>query len=167
MTAPPDVAARVRIHGLSHRCRERGPGVDFRCLEIFFRFPTQLHFNFFYRIFIMNSWIRRPAPLGALQRGRHVPSAVTSRRGGPNQGEPPAPQAPEERTNTEPFGSVVLRLFLCFTCPAITVGTVILRALDRVRERALGCFTRWCGCFFGVRLFYGFIGSCERDEYSS
>jgi len=26
-----------------------------------------------------------------------------------------------------------------FTCPAITVGTVILRALDRVRERALGC----------------------------
>ena len=29
-----------------------------------------------------------------------------------------------------------------FTCPAITVGTVILRALDRVRERALGCFAR-------------------------
>ena len=27
------------------------------------------------------------------------------------------------------------------TCPAITVVTVILRALDRVRERALGCFT--------------------------
>ena len=26
-----------------------------------------------------------------------------------------------------------------FTCPAITVATVILRALDRVRERALGC----------------------------
>ena len=25
-----------------------------------------------------------------------------------------------------------------FTCPAITVGTVILRALDRVRERVLG-----------------------------
>ena len=29
-----------------------------------------------------------------------------------------------------------------FTCPAITVGTVILRALVRVRERALGCFAR-------------------------
>ena len=29
-----------------------------------------------------------------------------------------------------------------FTCPAITVVTVILRALDRVRERALGCFAR-------------------------
>ena len=28
------------------------------------------------------------------------------------------------------------------TCPAITVVTVILRALDRVRERALGCFAR-------------------------
>jgi len=30
-----------------------------------------------------------------------------------------------------------LRLFLCFTCPAITVATVILRALDRIRGRAL------------------------------
>ena len=30
----------------------------------------------------------------------------------------------------------VLRLF---TCPAITVATVTLRAFDRVRERALGC----------------------------
>ena len=29
-----------------------------------------------------------------------------------------------------------------FTCPAMTVGTVMLRALDRVRERALGCFAR-------------------------
>ena len=29
-----------------------------------------------------------------------------------------------------------------FTCPAMTVVTVILRALDRVRERALGCFAR-------------------------
>ena len=28
------------------------------------------------------------------------------------------------------------------TCPAMTVVTVILRALDRVRERALGCFAR-------------------------
>ena len=37
--------------------------------------------------------------------------------------------------------TVVLRLFLCFTCPAITVGTVILRALDGVRGRALG----WLG----------------------
>ena len=29
-------------------------------------------------------------------------------------------------------------VLICFTCPAITVATVILRALDRVRERALG-----------------------------
>ena len=28
------------------------------------------------------------------------------------------------------------------TCPAITVATDILRALVRVRERALGCFAR-------------------------
>ena len=36
----------------------------------------------------------------------------------------------------------VLRLFLyCFTCPAITVAAVVLRALDRVRGRALG----WLG----------------------
>ena len=34
--------------------------------------------------------------------------------------------------------TLVLRLFLCFTCPAITVVTVILWALDRVRGRALG-----------------------------
>ena len=33
-------------------------------------------------------------------------------------------------------------VLICFTCPAITVETVILRALDRVRERALGCFAR-------------------------
>ena len=35
-------------------------------------------------------------------------------------------------------------VLICFTCPTITVGTVMLRALDidRVRERALGCFTR-------------------------
>ena len=36
--------------------------------------------------------------------------------------------------------TVVLRFIVvlaCFTCPAITVATVILRALDRVRERAL------------------------------
>ncbi len=39
------------------------------------------------------------------------------------------------------FGGPTQRLFLCFTCPAITVVTVILRALDRVRGRALG----WLG----------------------
>ena len=33
--------------------------------------------------------------------------------------------------------STVVRI--CFTCPAISVGTVRLRPLDRVRERALGC----------------------------
>ena len=33
-------------------------------------------------------------------------------------------------------------VLICFTCPAITVATVILRALERVRERALGCFAR-------------------------
>ena len=33
-------------------------------------------------------------------------------------------------------------VLICFTCPAITVVTVILKALDRVRERALGCFAR-------------------------
>ena len=33
-------------------------------------------------------------------------------------------------------------VLICFTCPAITVGTVILRALDRVRERALGLLWR-------------------------
>ena len=38
-------------------------------------------------------------------------------------------------------GRPCLRLFLCFTCPAITVATVILWALDRVRGRALG----WLG----------------------
>ena len=32
-------------------------------------------------------------------------------------------------------------VLICFTCPAITVATVILRALDRVRGRALG----WLG----------------------
>ena len=29
-------------------------------------------------------------------------------------------------------------VLICFTCPAITVGTVILRALDRARGRVLG-----------------------------
>ena len=29
-------------------------------------------------------------------------------------------------------------VLICITCPAITVGTVILWALDRVRGRALG-----------------------------
>ena len=29
-------------------------------------------------------------------------------------------------------------VLICFTCPAITVATVILRALDRVRGRLLG-----------------------------
>jgi len=32
-----------------------------------------------------------------------------------------------------------------FTCPAITVVTVILRALDRVRERVLGLLCLSCG----------------------
>ena len=51
-----------------------------------------------------------------------------------------------------PALSTALRLFygcstkpflpLWFTCPAITVETVILRALDRVRERALGLLCR-------------------------
>ena len=48
-------------------------------------------------------------------------------------------------------GTVILRaldrvlervVLMCFTCPALTVMTVVLRALDRVRERALGCFAR-------------------------
>ena len=39
------------------------------------------------------------------------------------------------------FCDLVIRLFLCFTCPAMTVVTVILWALDRVRGRALG----WLG----------------------
>ena len=34
------------------------------------------------------------------------------------------------------FGMPVV--LICFTCPAITVATVILWALDRVRSRALG-----------------------------
>ena len=33
-------------------------------------------------------------------------------------------------------------VLICCTCPAITVVAAILRALDRVRERALGCFAR-------------------------
>ena len=44
---------------------------------------------------------------------------------------------------------VCVRLFgcstvvlVCFTCPAITVGTVILRALDRARERVLRLLCR-------------------------
>ena len=32
-------------------------------------------------------------------------------------------------------------VFICFTCPAMPVGTVFLRALERVRGRALG----WLG----------------------
>ena len=53
------------------------------------------------------------------------------------------------------YGCCSTVVLMCFTCPAITVGTVILRALDRVRERpwgerpwgerALGCFVgHWC-----------------------
>ena len=39
-----------------------------------------------------------------------------------------------------------------FTCPAITVGTVILRALDRVRERVLGLL---CLSITQIPAFYG------------
>ena len=41
----------------------------------------------------------------------------------------------------DPMGSPLTEFEICITCPAITVGTVILRALDRVRGRALG----WLG----------------------
>ena len=34
-------------------------------------------------------------------------------------------------------------VLICFTCPAITVVTVILQALDRVRGRTLGLLG-WC-----------------------
>ena len=44
------------------------------------------------------------------------------------------------RTEALMHGSTVV--LIGFTCPAITVGTVILRALERVRERARGCFAR-------------------------
>ena len=36
-------------------------------------------------------------------------------------------------------------VLMCFTCPAITVATGILRALDRVRERVLGLLCRSTG----------------------
>ena len=43
------------------------------------------------------------------------------------------PHGPGRRTSTR----LVYGCSYMFTCPAITVATVILRALDRVRERAL------------------------------
>ena len=50
-------------------------------------------------------------------------------------------QKPNKYGRKVPSYRLRLRLFLCFTCPAITKaipdGTVILRALDRVRERQL------------------------------
>ena len=54
--------------------------------------------------------------------------------------------APDNLIKEEPSAGGVgeglgLRLLIGFTCPAITVVTVILRALG-VRERALGCFAR-------------------------
>ena len=48
------------------------------------------------------------------------------------------PATPPKSRSTVVYKQVVL---ICFTCPAITVATVILRALDRVRGRALG----WLG----------------------
>ena len=41
------------------------------------------------------------------------------------------------QTGNQSYGCSTVVLIGC-TCPAITVVTVILRALDRVRERALG-----------------------------
>ena len=35
-------------------------------------------------------------------------------------------------------------ILIGFTCPAITVVTVLLRALDRVRERVLGLLYKYC-----------------------
>ena len=37
-----------------------------------------------------------------------------------------------------PAARLFYGVLICFTCPAITVATIILRALDRVRERVLG-----------------------------
>ena len=48
-------------------------------------------------------------------------------------------QGPEIQTALNGCSTVVL---VGFTCPAMTVVTVVLRALVRVRERALGCFAR-------------------------
>ena len=45
--------------------------------------------------------------------------------------------APSRSTRSSNGCSTVV--LICITCPAITVATVILWALDRVRGRALGC----------------------------
>ena len=52
------------------------------------------------------------------------------------------PEPAKRERERDGCSTVVL---ICFTCPAITVATVMLRALDRVRERALGCFARSLG----------------------
>ena len=47
-----------------------------------------------------------------------------------------------ETRNRQEIDGCSTVVLMCFTCPAMTVGTVVLRALVRVRERALGCFAR-------------------------
>ena len=65
-------------------------------------------------------------------------SYVPGREGLPPRFPPPKPVA----CCRSPFTTRLQYYGFFFTCPAITVGTVILRALDRVRERAHGCFAR-------------------------
>ena len=52
------------------------------------------------------------------------------------------PAQKQWRDNCSQFYGCSTVVLICFTCPATTVGTVTLRALDRVRERALGSFAR-------------------------
>ena len=93
-----------------------------------------LSFYLFYRV--IGVWQQEPGKGPRLANGAaHCAPDLTSH--------PP----PLERTACR-----VLRTACCdgcstvvlegFTCPAMTVGTITSRALDRVRERALGCFAR-------------------------
>ena len=54
----------------------------------------------------------------------------------------PSAATPKSAASLRLFYGCSTVVLIGFTCPATTVGTVILRALDRVRERALGCFAR-------------------------
>ena len=56
-------------------------------------------------------------------------STVTS------DGEPIGAAGRGVEQNQRAYDDLRADVLLCFTCPAITVGTVILRALDRVRGR--------------------------------
>ena len=70
-------------------------------------------------------------------------------------GKPKKENGKLQRENGKPVCSTFV--LICFTRPAITVGTVILWALDRVRGRVLGwlgpgSFSGRCCCVLNFRI---------------